>query len=386
MPLFENRLLTSPWQKPEVSRRLLMKELSSVRLIAVFIASLFIVDYAIADALLTTRPALTVSTVSPLLQDWPIQITANGSIAAWQEAIVGAEMGGLRLTDVLVNVGDGVHKGQALAHLQHDTLEADHDQTRANLAEMAATLEEATANARRARQMESRGALSPQSILQSLTAEKTARARVDALIARLKSEQLHLDQTRIVAPDDGTISSRSATLGAVPTQGQELFRLIRNDRLEWRAELTAADLVQIKNGMPVQIMTTSQEIILGSVRMVAPTLNPQTRTGLVYVDLNHSGNAKAGMFAHGTITLAHRVALTLPQSAVMLRDGFSYVYSVGPDHRITQTKVTVGRRSAAFMEISSGLAADVRVVRTGVGFLTDGDLVTIVPDVATNTP
>ncbi len=331
-----------------------------------------------------SRPALTVSTVTPALAEWPNQLTANGSIAAWQEAIVGAEIGGLRLTEVLVNVGDRVRKGQELARLQSDTLSAEYEQTRASLKEMEASLAEAIANANRARKIESRGALSAQLTLQYLTGEKTALARVDSLKARLKADQLHLGQTHITAPDDGTISARSATLGAVAQSGEELFRLIRRDRLEWRAELPAADLVLIKRGMAVTITTTGQKKVSGKVRMVAPTLNPQTRTGLVYIDLNHNGDALAGMFAHGEIELSKSSALTLPQSAVMLRDGFSYVLRVGEDNRVIQTKVTVGRRLGDLIEIISGLANNVRVVNSGVGFLTDGDTVRIVQAIPTN--
>ena len=59
-------------------------------------------------------------------------------------------------------------------------------------------------------------------------------------------QQLRLRQTRVLAPDNGVISARSATVGAVLPAGQELFRLIRQGRLEWRAEVAAADLARLK--------------------------------------------------------------------------------------------------------------------------------------------
>ena len=323
----------------------------------------------------TGKAALTVSTVQPATAEWPLRLTANGNIAAWQEAIVGSEVSGLRLTEVRVNVGDRVRKGQELAVLQNETVAAERDQTLASMAEAEALLEEARANAERARQIEGSGALSVQQIAQYLTAERTAIARLGVLKARLKADQVRLTQAQILAPDDGTISSRSATLGAVVQSGQELFRLIRRDRLEWRAELPAADLSRIKPDMPASITTANKSKVSGRVRMVAPTLDPQTRIGLVYVDINGQGNASPGMFASGEIEISRSKVLTLPQSAVLLRDGYSYVFRVGPDKRVIQTKIGVGQRSGDLVAVTDGLEAGSAVVNTGVGFLADGDLV-----------
>lgn len=328
------------------------------------------------------KAALTVTAVLPESAEWTQRLTASGSVAAWQEAIVGSEIGGLRLTDVAVNVGDRVRKGQELARLQSDTVSAEREQTRAGLAEADAAFAEARANADRARQIEASGALSAQQIAQYLTAEQTARARVDVLKAKLKSDDLRFAQTRILAPDDGTISARSATLGAVLQQGQELFRLIRRDRLEWRAELAAADLDRVRPGMPVSVITASKRVVSGRVRVVGPTLDAQTRNGIVYVDLENARGAanvgmSAGMFASGEIELGKGKVLTLPQSAVLLRDGYSYVFRLGGDNRVTQTKVGVGQRSGESVAIVSGLEPGTAVVASGVGFLSDGDLVRV---------
>ena len=329
------------------------------------------------------RAALTITTVLPETAEWTQRITASGSIAAWQEAIVGAEIGGLRLADVAVNIGDKVRKGQLLARLQSETVSAEREQTRASLAEAEATAAEARANAERARQIESSGALSAQQIAQYLTAELTARARVDVLKAKLKSDDLRLAQTRILAPDDGTITARTATLGGVVQPGQELFRLIRRDRLEWRAELPGADLERIKPGMPASLTTAGKRVVAGRVRMVGPTLDTQTRNGIVYVDLDGgkgaNGGASAGMFASGEIEIGKAKVLTLPQSAVLLRDGYSYVFRLGNDQRVAQTKVNTGQRSGERVAITGGLDTGTAVVATGVGFLADGDIVRLAP-------
>ena len=329
----------------------------------------------------TSRPALSVVITTPRADQWPQLITANGNITAWQEAVIGPEISGSRLTEVLVNVGDYVKKGQLLARIAPETVAAELAQTRAAVAEAEATLAEARANADRARQIQASGALSTQQINQYQTAAQTALARLNAAKARVQADELRLAHARVVAPDDGVISARTATVGSLAQQGQELFRLVRGGRLEWRAEVTATDLARVRPGMAATLTSPAGALIQGRVRTIAPTVDPQTRTAIVYVDLPPSAlaaGARAGMFARGQFELTASGALTLPQTAVLLRDGFNYVYRVEPDNRVTQVKVEVGRRIGERVEIIEGVTPEMRVVESGVGFLADGDIVRVV--------
>lgn len=323
------------------------------------------------------QASLTVTVASLQPATFPIRVSANGNIMAWQEASIGTEANGLRLTDVKVNVGDTVRRGQSLAIFAADTVEAELAQTRAAVAEADVALAEAAANAERARLLQESGALSAQQIHQYLSAERTARARLDAARAVEKTQRLRVAQTRIAAPDDGVISARAATVGAVLPAGQELFRLIRGGRLEWRAEVAATDLARLKPGQKVRITPNGGDAIEGRLRMLAPVIDIQTRNGMVYVDLPPSDTARAGMFARGEFEIGASEVMTLPQSAVQLREGFSYVMRVGPDSRVIQTKVTPGRRSGDRVQITSGLYKDDRVVVSGAAFLGDGDLVLV---------
>jgi len=329
------------------------------------------------------RPALTVTTARASATSLPISLDANGSIAAWQEAVIGSESGGLRLTEVRVNVGDVVKKGQVLAVFSDETVRAEVDQARAAVQEAQANASEAVANADRARKLESSGALSAQQVTQYFTAERTANARVLSAKATLTQQQLRLKYTQVLAPDSGVISARSATVGAVVGVGAEMFRMIRQGRLEWRAEITAPDLGRVKAGSRAVVRAASGREIAGKVRTVAPSVDPQTRIALVYVDLPPSLSSdaplKAGMFASGRFDLGASNALTLPQQAIAVRDGFSYVFRLNQDSRVSQVKVTTGRRLGERVEITGGLGADVPVVVSGAGFLNDGDLVRNVP-------
>ncbi|MBL8341850.1 MAG: efflux RND transporter periplasmic adaptor subunit [Rubrivivax sp.] len=323
------------------------------------------------------KAALTVTVTSPAPAAWPQVVAANGSIFAWQEASVGAESPGWRLAEVRAQVGDVVKRGQVLAVFATEVAEADLAQLRAALAEAQALLAEATANANRARDLQPSGVLSAQQTQQLLTAERTAAARLEAQRAALAAQQIRLKQAQVLAPDHGIISARSATVGAVVQPGQELFRLIRQGRLEWRAEVAAAELALIKPGQAVRINPVGAPASSGRVRMVAPTVDAATRNGLVFVDLGAS-SAKAGMFARGEFEVGSGQALTLPQTAVLQRDGFSYVFRVGADSKVQQLKVAVGRRVGDRIEITGGLEPAARVVAQGAGFLGDGDLVRVV--------
>lgn len=331
------------------------------------------------------RPALSVSVVRPESRNLPLNLTANGSIAAWQEAVIGAEVGGLRLAAINAQVGDVVRKGQVLAVFDEEKVVADVAQARAALAEAEANLAEARLNAERVDQIVDSGALSAQQVGQYRTNAKTAEARMRSAKAQLDQQLLRLSHVKVLASDDGVVSSRTATLGAVAAEGQELFRLIRQNRLEWRAEVTATELLQLKRGVAATVEVPGAAKVAGRVRMVGPTLDDQSRNGLVYVDLPDAGKAglRPGMFAHGEFQLGAQPALTLPQTALSLREGFTYAFRLHDESegraRVSQVKVQLGRRSDDRIEIVSGLGAADRVVASGVSFLADGDTVKVVP-------
>ncbi|MEI6414143.1 MAG: efflux RND transporter periplasmic adaptor subunit [Pseudomonadota bacterium] len=323
------------------------------------------------------RPVLTVATVRPVTEHWPEIIPASGGLYAWQEAVIAAEAGGLRITQLHADVGSPVEKGAVLVFLAQDTVRAEIAQQEALIAQARAALAEARANGTRARTLKGGQNLSQQQVDQYLAAEQMALANVSAAEARLQALHIRLDQTRILAPDTGTISARSATLGTVVQTGTEVFRLIRGNRIEWRAEVTGEELARIRPGQPVRLILGEGQSVAGKVRVIAPTLDPGTRRALVYVDLPPESPARAGMFARGEIQFGERPALTLPVSAVILRDGHRYVFETGPDDRVIQHLVVTGRQSGEQVEILTGLAPETRVVVSGGAFLNDGDRVRI---------
>ena len=335
------------------------------------------------------RPALTVTVTRAQTQNLSQRVSANGTVAAWQEASIGAEIGGLRLTEVRVNVGDQVKAGQVLAVFAADNVLAEINQAKAAMNEAKAVAAEAQANADRARALQPSGVISAQQFNQSLTAEATAKARVESAQALMAVHELRLRQTQVKAPDSGVISSRSASVGAVVGLGTELFRQIRGNRLEWRADMVSSELFQIKAGQKVNIQAAAGGTVTGTVRMVAPTVDGQNRTGTVYVDLppNAMLSLKPGMYARGDFEFGSSSAALVPQQSVVIRDGFSQIFVVQADQRVKLFKVNLGRRQGEWLEVISGLPAEANVVVRGAGFLTAGDLVKVVAETpATGNP
>jgi HlyD family secretion protein len=324
------------------------------------------------------KPSMTITLEKPATESLPRVLEANGNVSAWQEASVGAEVGGLRLATVNANVGDTVKKGQVLATFVTATAQAESLQGKAAVMQAEASYENAHADAERARSIQNTGALSQSQIAQYFTQEKVAKAQWEAAKAAYSATQVRLGNTEVKAPDAGVISARAATVGAVVGAGQELFRLVRQGRLEWRAEVTPSEVGGIRLSQPVQVTAATGAVVSGKVRAIAPTADLQTRNILVYVDLASHNDLKAGTFAKGQFTLGQSQALTVPASAVVVRDGNNFVFVVDAQNKAAQRKVVTGRRVGERVELLSGLEATESVAGQGAGFLNDGDLVKVV--------
>lgn len=263
------------------------------------------------------RPALTVTTTTLRQDKWARSLTANGSILPWQEAIISAQVQGLRIAEVKVSIGDHVQQGDVLVTL--DNFVRSDDGT-----------------------------------------DRTT-------------------QGRIVAPDSGVISAANANVGSMLQPGAELFRIIRKSRLEWRADLTADELMLLRKGMTAEV-TVGDRVLKGSIRAISPSVNAQTRYGYALVTLSNSKGIIAGAYARGIIDISggKRTLATLPQSAVMQRGSKTYVLQVGPDNKVSEHTVTIGQRVGDRVEIKQGLKANEPVVESGGAFLTEGDTVQVV--------
>jgi RND family efflux transporter MFP subunit len=311
-------------------------------------------------------------------------LAVSGSVAAWEEMSLGVELAGIRVASVLVEVGDTVRAGQPLVRLDARTLEVQARQADASVAQAKASLDLARANAARGESLVKEGLISS-SNLDELRATLTgAEAQLATAEADREAARLRLGFATLAAPDAGVISARTVQPGQIVSSGTDLLRLIRRGRLEWRAELTEGDLGRVRVGTPVELKSPSGQLILGKVRAVSPSVDPETRTGILYADLPAPGDLRAGMFAQGQVLLGATSAAVLPRESVVFRDGFPYVFVAsagrGAGFKVEQRRISIGAQRGDFTEVQGGLKPTERVVVRGAGFLSDGDLVREVPD------
>ena len=314
-------------------------------------------------------PALTVQVATAATLSWPEILEASGPIAAWQEAIIGSEISGQRLVQVLVNVGDNVKKGDVLARFNTATLKTEQ-------AELMATWQQADSDSKRAVSLSDSGALSDQAIQNYSNQATIAKARLDA-------KNLQLQYATVVAPENGTITSRTATVGAIGATGTELFRQIVNNRIEWRGQINSEQLGQVQIGQSVVLVLPDGSTAQAKVRQISPTVDQESRLATLYADITKGSHAHAGMYASGTVVMKERPAVVVPAVSVVIRDGRSYVFALADnDHsgKVIQKAVTTGRHQHNSVEIIKGLNEGTRVVTQGAGFLNDGDTVRVVSD------
>jgi RND family efflux transporter MFP subunit len=362
------------------TKRKLAIAVLAAALIAAMVAGIAMRGRAPAAPPPPAASALTVALVQPRQARWAESIDASGAIAPWQEASIRSLLTGERLAQVEVDIGSVVKRGQLLARYDTTMLKAVAAQSAAALAQAQASAQQARTNESRALQMNDSGGISKQDLLQYRTTAQVTKAQEDAARAQLQARMIDLQNASILAPDDGTISARTATLGSVAPVGQELFRLIRQDRLQWQAEVTAAEVASVRIGQPIVLLLPDNTLARGTVGRIAPSLDPQSRVALIYADLEPASHARAGMYTGGRIVLGESNALVIPASALAMHDGRNNVAVVVDRdgvERVSLREVTTGRREGNSVEVVHGLAGTERIVGNGAGLLNEGDLVTL---------
>lgn len=323
------------------------------------------------------NPSITVSVVTPEAAEFARAIASTGTVRARDELIVGSDAAGVRIVEVLADVGDTVKRGQLLVRADDSQLRAQLAQQDAMIRQAQVELMQANSNFERAERVRDSGVFSVEVQETRRTSALAAQAKLDLAIAQKRELEVRIAQTRVHAPADGVIAKKSATVGAVMQSGAELFRLIKDGELEWLGELPAHSLAKVRPGVGARVTLDDGSAIDAKVRQVAPTIDAATRNGLVHVSLPAATPFKAGSHAKGEILIGRAAALAVPEASVLTRDGYTFVYVVGGDGAAKLTRIQTGARSRGLVEVLSGITPEARVVRTGAGFVKDGDLVRV---------
>ncbi|MEQ7153835.1 efflux RND transporter periplasmic adaptor subunit [Brevundimonas aurifodinae] len=319
-----------------------------------------------------------VTAVTVTSSDLPRVISASGTVTAWEEVPVGAETGGLVATAVYVDEGEYVRQGQPLVQLNDALLRAQLRQQQAAVQTAEANLARDEAALARSQELKERGFLSQASLDTALANQRASAANLASARASLSETQTRVDQATIRAPVSGLISSRSVTRGQIVAAGSELFRMVRDGRLELDARIPEAELALVRAGMPATIISDQAGQASGAVRIVTPQVDPETRLGVARVALSGGTALKPGMFARAEIDAGSQPSLTVPAAAVVFRENRAGVYVLAADSTVRFQPITEGGRSEGRVAIAAGLEAGQRVVVEGAGFLGEGDQVRVV--------
>lgn len=321
--------------------------------------------------------ALAVSLSEARLQPLQRTVVVSGPVSAFEEMQLGVELSGQRVTALKVDVGQSVRRGQVLLELDRRTLDSELVQAEASLKQAQASLTLAQVNYDRGARLAATQLISASSLDELRATRVQAEAQVATARAGRDAAALRRDFAELRAPADGVISKRLVQPGQVVSAGAELLRLIRDGRLEWRAELSEAQLANVGVGNAVELPYGAQNVA-GRIRAVSPGVDAQTRTGTIYADLPQPGPLKPGVFVEGRIVTGAGQALMVPSAAVVQRDGHSYVFTLKDAHAVQRRRVSTGQSVQGRTEIVEGLKPGERVVSSGAGFLGDGDRVRVV--------
>lgn len=305
-------------------------------------------------------------------------VTASGTVTAWEEVPVGAETGGLTATAVLTDEGRYVQQGQVLVQLNDTLLRAQLRQQDASVASAEANLAQANNALARAQELRDRGFLSQAGLDTAIAQQATAQAQLNAATAGRAETQARVNQAAIRAPVSGLVISRSVTRGQIVQPGTELFRIVRDGRLELDAQIPETEIRLLQPGQSARVSSDDIGSVSGTVRIVTPEVDAQTRLGVARISVASGSGLRPGMFARAEIDIGAQGAVVVPTASILYRENRAGVFVLVEGDLVRFQEVSVRSRTDAYSAVD-GIAAGTRVVVEGAGFLGDGDRVTVAP-------
>lgn len=328
------------------------------------------------------RPAVTV--VVPGTTQVADMVSATGSISARRDMPVGVQGEGGAVTAVLVDAGDYVRAGQVLARIDRSVQAQQVGQLQASLEQARADAALAQAELDRALTLVDRGFISKADIDRRTATRDSANARVRVAVAQLREGQARLGRLDVRAPEAGLVLERNVEPGQVVSAGSPaLFRIAMDGAMELRAAVAEQDVARLAVGQAASVqMVGSTTTHVGTVWMVEPVVDPQTRQGMARISLKGNRDLRPGAFASGRIEVGQGARPVLPESAVHGDAGGSYVLTVGDDGTVARRDVKLGTISSGGVAIVSGLEGNERVVLSAGAFLNPGEKVNPVAQAA----
>jgi RND family efflux transporter MFP subunit len=355
--------------------------------IAALIAVLFVASRIGGDGNIEAQPAMAqaVSVVPVEARTFETQVSLNGEARPVRDIQVTAQASGVRILQILVDEGDTVRQGQPMARLDSALATAQTRAAQASVAEAQSSAVRARGEYERAESIRDSGALSTEAIEQRRAAAIAADARLAAAQAQLAEVNARLGGGYLRAPASGLVIDRTASLGAA-TEGQTLFRIAADNRLEVSAQVAEGDALALQEGQVATFSLVDGSTVQGTLRRLPASIDSRTRTGEALFALPSGTRVRAGMYLRGHADLPARQVVAVPQSSVLYESGQAYVLVLDDTSHVHRIDVQLAGRDGDWVEVTQGLAAGQRIVGSGAAFLQDGEQVRILAPAPAQTP
>jgi len=344
-----------------------------------------------------------VRVVTASVGPFPRTVIVTGTLAADEEVVAGFKVAG-RVSEIAVDLGSPVRKGQVLARLDPtdfrlrvEQAEAALRQVRAGLGlprdgsgesvdpektalvrEARAVLEEARLNRDRTARLWEKNYIARSEADTSLSRLLVAESRYQAALEEIRNRQellaerssglalarQQLADAVLSAPIDGAVRERRASVGEYLAAGAPVFGLVRIHPLRLRVAVTERDAPSVRVGQVVRVRLEGDPAVHdGRVARLSPSIQEQNRTLIVEAEVaNRDGRLRPGSFARAEIVVeADRTAVMVPASTVVTFAGLEKVFCV-KDGKAVEKRIRTGRRSGDRVEILEGVAAGEAVV------------------------
>ncbi|WP_122867181.1 efflux RND transporter periplasmic adaptor subunit [Campylobacter showae] len=329
--------------------------------------------------------AIKLTVVSPKIQQFNPKLNLHGELVAKDDVAVGSALQGQQISEVLVEVGENVQKGQILALLDNAGVKAKFDQQTAaleaakqNLNSAKAAFSEASSALKRAKSLAAKKAISSQELEQASTKEASARANLNSAKAQISQIDAQISEAKdqlakasIVAPVSGVVTAKKVQIGAL-TSGEALFNIAKDGIVELSADTDARELAQIKVGMSATAQIYGvKEAVNGRVRLVPVSVDTSSRLGKVKISLD--GEAKfIGSYAKAIIDLPEFSALALPAQAISFTDEGAFATLI-KDGKAQKQKIQTGLRANGLVQVISGVSEGDEVALKAASLVNDGE-------------
>ena len=304
-------------------------------------------------------------------------LAASGDLVPREEAAVLAEVSGYRVSRVLADAGDNVKAGQTLVALDPALIQGQLLQQEALAAQAEANALQAEEQAARVKDLDNQGVVSQEAIDQRRFQAKAARATANAQAAMLKDIRTRNAKLSVTAPVAGLVLEKNVRPGDMSAAGGATpwFRIARDGEIELAAQLSETDLAKLAVGQRAQVTLPSGAVVAGTIRLISPQVDPQTKLGVVRVHLPVQRDIRAGGFARAVFTDASGVVLAAPETAMRYDADGAAVMTVGADNRVHRALVQTGLRGGGWVQLIKGPPAGTRIIQNAAAFFLDGDLI-----------